>query len=99
MEQASSRPPEPEIARPGTPVFLGILGGGCARPGRANLRLVRRAIRAGWPIPADKRQALGEHLLGVVHAGNAPSAIAAARCLFAADRINMQLESERESTQ
>jgi hypothetical protein len=95
MQQESSRPPAPELsARPGTPLFLGVLGGGCAHPGRANLRLIRRAIRAGWPIPADKRRALVDHLLGVVRAGNARSAIAAAWCLLAADRVNMRLERE-----
>ena len=101
MEQESSHPPELEtVARPdGTPLFLGVLGGGCARPGRANLRLIRRAIRAGWPIPEDKRRALVEHLEAVATAGNARNAIAAAWCLLAADRVNRQLESERERTQ
>ena len=66
---------------------------------RANLRLIRRAIRAGWPIPEDKRRALVEHLEAVATAGNARNAIAAAWCLLAADRVNRQLESERERTQ
>jgi hypothetical protein len=78
------------------PLFRGGLGGGCARPGRANLRLIRRAIRERWDLPADKRRALVEHLLGVVGAGHARNTIAAAWCLLDADRINLQLEREAD---
>jgi hypothetical protein len=88
--ESRSRPPK----LPVSPYSGGFWGGGCARPGRANLRLIRRAIRERWDLPADKRQVLVEHLLGVVSVGHARNAIAAAWGLLDADRINLQLERE-----
>ncbi len=70
------------------PLFRGVLGGGCARPGKANLRLILRAIRAGWPIPDEKRLALVEHLRGVVVSEHDRNSLAAARCLIEGDRAN-----------
>jgi hypothetical protein len=75
---------------PAPPLFWGVLGGGCARPGKANLRLIRRAIREGWDIPEDKRRALVEHLAGVVRSGHTRNAIAAAWCLVEAERANQR---------
>lgn len=77
------------------PIFLGVLGGGCARPGKANLRLIRRAIREGWDIPEAKRRALIEHLAGVVSSGHTRNSLAAVRCLIEADRANLREEARR----
>jgi hypothetical protein len=90
------REQEPAAEAAGSPVFRGVLGGGYARPGRANLRLIRRAIRERWALPANKRQALVEHLLAVVAVGHARNAIAAAWCLLDADRVNRQLKREAD---
>jgi hypothetical protein len=82
-EQRSTEHPAPG------PLFRGVLGGGCANPGRTNLQLIRRAIREGWDIPEDKRRALIEHLCGVVRSGHARNALAAIRCILAAERANL----------
>src|SRR5262249_22444902 len=58
----------------------GVRGGSRARPGKANLRLIRRAIRADWDFPAEKRQALVDHLEAVVLNGHPCNAIAVAGC-------------------
>ena len=83
------RRPSAPAGAAGPPLFRGVLGGGCARPGKANLRLIRRAIREGWDIPDNKRQALMEHLSGVVGQGRARNTLAAVRCLIEADRVNL----------
>jgi hypothetical protein len=74
------------------PVFRAILGDGCERPGRANLRLIRRAIREGWDIPEAKRKALVDHLVGVIEVGNTRDALAAIWCLVEADKVNLCAE-------
>jgi hypothetical protein len=96
MEKAVERPSDPQPAA--ASLFRGVLGGGCARPGKANLRLIRRAIREGWDIPKAQRRALIEHLLGVIHSGHARNAIAAAWCLVEAERANLRQESQPERT-
>ena len=48
---------QPDQAPSEAPLFRAILGDGCARPGRANLRLICRAIKEGWDIPPEKRRA------------------------------------------
>ena len=91
-EKPAESPPDASLD---APLFRGVLGGGCAHPGRANLRLIRRAIREGWNIPEAKRRALVEHLVGVCHAGNARNTIAAVRCLIEADRANVRAEARQ----
>ena len=70
----------------------GILGGGAHRPGKANLRLIRKAIRHGWPIPADKREALVRHFMAVITAKprHDRNCLAAVRCVMEAHRINVR---------
>jgi hypothetical protein len=75
------------------PLFRGVLGGGCARPGRANFCLIRRAIREGWDLPEAKRRALVAHLTGVIRSKHPRNTLAALWCLIEADRANLQ-ESE-----
>ncbi len=84
----------PEAA-PAPPHFRGVLGGGCAHPRKANLRLIRRAINEGWDIPEAKRLALIEHLCGVVTAGHTRNMFAAVRCLLAAERVNLRERKRR----
>jgi hypothetical protein len=69
-------------------LLRGVLGAGCARPGKYNLRLIRRAIREGWPIPPEQRAVLVAHLTAIIESGHARNSIAAARCLLAAARAN-----------
>jgi hypothetical protein len=84
---------DPTLPAPDSqPLFRGVLGGGASRPGRANLRLIRRAIREDWPIPDEKRQALVEHLEAVVGHENERSSIAAAWGILEADRANLRAE-------
>jgi hypothetical protein len=77
------------------PLFRGVLGGGCARPGKANLRLIRRAIREGWDIPEAKRRALIDHLMGIMRTGHARNALATAWCFIEAEWANLRAESQR----
>jgi hypothetical protein len=83
---------------PGSPpIFRGVLGGGCLRPGLWNLRLIRKAIKEGWlegdsPDLIARRQALVEHLVGVIRCGTVRSKLAAARCILAADEANARLD-------
>ncbi len=83
-------------------LLRGVLGGGCARPGKANLRLICRAINGDWDIPEDKRRALLRHLIGVAESAAASrrsrNLLAAALCLVAADRANLR-EQRREQEQ
>jgi hypothetical protein len=79
----------------GPPLLRGVLGGGCARPGKANLRLIRRAIGEGWDIPEAKRRALVEHFMGIVRTGHARNVLAAMWCLIEADRANLRAESQQ----
>jgi hypothetical protein len=76
------------------PLFRGVLRGGCARPGKANLRLIRRAIREGWDIPEPKRRALMEHLMGVMRTGHARNVLAAMWCFIEAEWANLRAESQ-----
>jgi hypothetical protein len=89
-EKPAESPPDASLD---APLFRGVLGGGCAHPGRANLRLIRRAIREGWDISEAKRRALVEHLVGVCEAGNDRNTIAAVRCLIEADCANVRAEA------
>lgn len=77
---------------PYRPLLRGALGGGAERPGKANLRLIRRAIRAGWldPAPQAVRDALMKHCLEVALAGHTRNALGAAWCLIEADRANLR---------
>jgi hypothetical protein len=68
---------------------MAVLGDGCARPGRANLRLIRRAIREGWPLPKEKRVALMRHLSGIINTGHTCNCLAAIRCILEADQANL----------
>ena len=80
------------VSHPAAPqLFRGVLGGGADRPGKANLRLIRRAVRAGWldAAPQAVRDALMEHCCAVAVAGNARNAVAAAWCVVEADRANL----------
>ena len=79
-----------------SPVFLGILGEGCARPGRANLRLIRRAIREGWDIPEAKRKALVDHLMGVMEVAKPRDVMAAIFCVVEAEGINQREQHRAE---
>jgi hypothetical protein len=64
----------------------GILGQDTSTPGRANLRLIRRAIRADWPIPTEKKKALVRHLSAVaIHCPHTWSRLAAIMALVEAD--------------
>src|SRR5262245_22384927 len=96
MEQHPASKAENAACSPDTPpLFLGVLGGGCLRPGKANLRLIRRALREGWAIPEDKRLALLEHLGAVLGAGHPRNTLAAIRCLIDADRVDAREEAGR----
>ncbi len=88
-------PPCPTNEPTASPLLLGVLGGGCAQPGKANLRLIRRALRGGWDIPEAKRATLVEHLAGVFGSGHARNSIAAFRCLIEIDRVNERKSGQR----
>jgi hypothetical protein len=77
-----------------SPLFQGVLGAGCARPGKANLRLIRRAINGDWDLPADKRRTLIDHLMGVIRhePKHRRNVMAAVRCLLAADVADLRQE-------
>ena len=77
---------------PGPPHLRGVLGGGGERPGKANLRLIRRAIRGGWldAAPQAVRDALMQHCLAVALTGHERNALAAAGCILAADSANLR---------
>jgi hypothetical protein len=77
-----------------SPLFTGVLGGGCARPGKANLRLIRRAIREDWDMPEEKRFALMQHLCGILKSRNARNCIAATCCIIEAEKANMREEDK-----
>jgi hypothetical protein len=70
----------------------GIWGGGAQRPGKANLRLIRQAIRAGWldDVPQQQRDAIIRHLVAVEMAGHTRNTLAASRCILEADKANMR---------
>jgi hypothetical protein len=88
-EELPSQTPTPEP-------FQAILGDGCANPGRANLRLICRAINGDWPMPWKKRNALVEHLMGVLAfdggPGHAANKMAACRCLLAGALADLRAE-------
>jgi hypothetical protein len=92
-EEQTGQTPAPE------PLFRAILGGGCANPGRANLRLICRAINGDWPMPWEKRYALVEHLMGVLAfdggPGHAANKMAAIRCLLAGAVADLRAEEAR----
>jgi hypothetical protein len=70
-----------------------VLGDGGLHPGKGNMALVRRAIRDGWPIPAEVRQSVVTQLAGVV-AGSEDerNKIAASKVLVSASAVNATLE-------
>jgi hypothetical protein len=73
---------------PREPFPSGVLGGGPPRPGKANLRLLLRAIRNGWDLSAEQCRALVEHLEGVLRSGRARDELAAVGCIIACARAN-----------
>jgi hypothetical protein len=74
-------------------LFRAILGDGSARPGKANLRMILRALKEGRDIPPEKRRALVEHLVGVVahEPRHSRTRLVAARCLLAAERADLRV--------
>jgi hypothetical protein len=60
----------------------------------SNLRLLRRAIRGGWPVPVERRGPIMEEVLAPLREGNAPArrAIALAWVALEADGHNLALE-------
>ena len=63
------------------------------RTGGKDMRLLRTAIKNGWPIPDEYREAVVKKLLVIVgQSDNERNKVAAARVLVAADKINVDRE-------
>lgn len=70
------------------------LGDGELNAGKYNMRLVRRAILNGWPIPDEIRQLVVNQMALIV--GKSPTEknqIGAAKVLIAADSVNARREA------
>jgi hypothetical protein len=76
--------------------FGAVLGDGPANPGRANLRLIRRAIRAGWLdlAPRKVKDAFIAHFAGALQAAPVRARIRAAWCVLEASKRNLRLDEE-----
>jgi hypothetical protein len=69
----------------------GPLGDGGSRAGKGNMRLVRRAIREGWPITPEMKAELAKQMSKVVAKGKSNrDKAAAARVLVAAEGQNIR---------
>jgi hypothetical protein len=93
-----SEKPTGQMAEP-EPLFQAILGDGPANPGRANLRLIRHALYARWPLPEEKIVAIRNHLEGVIKheggPGHARNVLAAVQCLLAPELAELREEEAR----
>jgi hypothetical protein len=74
----------------------GFMGDGALKPGRANLRLVRRAIKNNWPVPNDLKQSIIDQLRLLVEASDDEEIIikAAKAIMDAANQNTKLLELE-----
>jgi hypothetical protein len=57
---------------------------------RGDLRLLARAIRRGWPVPADRRPQLLAAACDAFDTAHPRRALAAASVLIAADEANLE---------
>jgi hypothetical protein len=64
--------------------------GGWGAASRGDLRLLAHAIRAGWPVPAERRGPLLEAVASGLHADNPRQTIAATRVFLAAVQSNLE---------
>ena len=62
---------------------------------RADLRLIRRAVRGDWPIPADIRGRLVDDVAVVLSDKPVRRRLAAVRCFIEMEAANIR-EMERE---
>lgn len=69
------------------------LGDGETHAGKANMRLIRRAIKNRWPIPEELRAKVVEQMGLIVEMGDSDrDKVAAAKVLVAADSLNLKSE-------
>lgn len=72
----------------------GILGDGSLHPGKYNMALARRAIKAGWPISDEVKKLVVDQMAEVVGSSDDErNRIGAARVLVAADGVNARREA------
>lgn len=65
---------------------------------RSELKLVERAFRSRWPVSKEIREKAIERAAQVIASGNDRNAIAAVKALVAIDRINVELNREKDTT-
>lgn len=63
-------------------------------PTRGDLRLLRRAVREGWPMCAEMREMLIRQTNKAMETGPPRQVIGAARVMIAADEANRRAELE-----
>jgi hypothetical protein len=83
----------------GNPPAPGGKGGTCglwADASPSELRLLREAIRRGWPVPQERRGPIMEEVRGPLGDASTPArvALSIARVALAADRANLGLLAE-----
>ncbi|HYE79130.1 MAG TPA: hypothetical protein VEI97_14200, partial [bacterium] len=76
---------------------VGPLGDGALQAGKYNMRLMRRAIKGGWNIPDETKQAVAEQMKLVVECGRTErDQIAAAKVLLEADKLDQEFQLTQE---
>lgn len=78
----------------------GPFGDGGLHAGKYNMALIRRAIRAGWPISDRMKKLICDQMVKIVGKGRIiRNQIAAARVLVAADNVNVRREAVHDATE
>jgi hypothetical protein len=69
------------------------LGDGDLHPGKANMRLIRRAIKNGWNVPEEYKAAVVEQMAKVAtESDDERNRIAASKVLVAADSVDARFQ-------
>ena len=93
MRKRQRRKAEATVHSPGT---CGGWGGN-APTTQADLVILRRAIKQGWPVPPNVRQAIFEELIDEVDSSDPRRATSVAMTFLAMSNANLQLRESKHS--